>query len=92
MIAWFRDKGLEAFWQKGSEAGIDARLANRISGPLVALLAATRPEDMHLPRFDFHELKGDRAGTYSVHVSGPWCITFRWLNSAATDVDLKNYH
>jgi len=47
---------------------------------------------MHLPRFDFHELKGDRAGTYSVHVSGPWCITFRWLNSAATDVDLKNYH
>ena len=25
LIAWFRDKGLEAFWQKGSKAGIDAR-------------------------------------------------------------------
>ena len=92
MIEWFRHKGLEAFWQTGSTAGIDAGPANRISGRLLFLQAAIRPEDMHLPGFDFRELKGDRAGTYSVHVNGPWCITFRWRDSAAIDVNLEDYH
>jgi proteic killer suppression protein len=92
VIASFRSKGLETFWQRGSKAGIDPRLADRISRRLVALQAATRPEDMHLPGFDFHELQGDRSGTYSVHVNGPWCITFGWRDGNAIDVDLENYH
>jgi len=37
-------------------------------------------------------MKGNPAGTYSVHVNGPSCIIFRWLDSAAIDVDLQNYH
>ena len=92
MIASFWHKGLEAFWQKGSKAGIDAKLVKRIVRRLVTLHAATCPEDMNLPGFDFHELKGERAGTYSIHVNGPWCITFGWSGSDAIDVDLENYH
>ena len=92
VIASFRHKGLEAFWQKGSKAGIDAKAAARIGRRLVALASATRPEDMSLPGFDFHELAGRRAGTYSVHVNGPWCVTFGWSGSDAIDVDLENYH
>lgn len=92
VIASFRHKGLRSFWASGSLAGVDAKLATRIRRRLVALQAATRPEDMDLPGFDFHGLQGDRAGAYSVHVNGPWCITFGWQDGNAVDVSLENYH
>jgi proteic killer suppression protein len=41
---------------------------------------------------DFHELKGDRKGTYSMHVTGNYCITFRWEDGDAIDVDFEDYH
>ncbi len=50
------------------------------------------PDDMNIPGFDFHGLTGDRKGTYTVHVNGPWCVTFRWDGQDAVDVNLENYH
>ena len=47
---------------------------------------------MNLPGFDFHRLQGDQPTRYTVHVNGPWCITFGWLDGNAVDVDLENYH
>lgn len=41
---------------------------------------------------DFHQLKGDRRGTYSMHVSGNQCITFRWRDGDVFDVDFEDYH
>jgi toxin HigB-1 len=41
---------------------------------------------------DFHALKGDRAGTYSMHVNGNWCITFRFIDGHAYEVDFEDYH
>jgi proteic killer suppression protein len=29
---------------------------------------------------------------YSIHVNGPWCITFEWEGSEALRVDLEQYH
>lgn len=54
--------------------------------------AAIRPEDMNLPGYRFHGLKGDRKGTYAVSVSGNWRITFRFEKGDAVDVDLEDYH
>jgi hypothetical protein len=34
-----------------------------------------RPEEMNVPGFDFHPLRGFKPTRYSVHVNGPWCIT-----------------
>jgi toxin HigB-1 len=67
-------------------------LATRIGRRLIALHGATRPEDMNLPGVDFHALQGDRAGSCTVHMNEPWCITFRWLDGNAVDVDLENHH
>jgi proteic killer suppression protein len=83
---------LEAFWQTGSKAGIDAQMTTRIGARLTALHSATRPEDMNLPGFNFHRLSGDRVGTFTIHVNGPRCITFGWSGGDAIDVDLENYH
>jgi toxin HigB-1 len=59
---------------------------------LEALNEARRPEDMNVPGFNFHPLKGDRTPRYSVHVSGPWCITFEFFEGDAYRVDFEQYH
>jgi proteic killer suppression protein len=59
---------------------------------LDALDAATRPSDVNLPGFDFHRLRGHRPSRYSVHVNGPWCITFEFEDGEARRVDLEQYH
>lgn len=41
---------------------------------------------------DFHPLKGDRKGQYSMHVSGNWCITFTFDGQDVTVLDLEDYH
>lgn len=67
-------------------------LCRRALRRLDALAHAGRPEDMNIPGFNFHQLSGTRAARYSVHVNGPWCITFGWRDGEAVDVDLVNYH
>lgn len=49
-------------------------------------------QDMNLPGFDFHRLKGNRKGIYAVSVSGNWRLTFRFEAEHASDVDLEDYH
>jgi proteic killer suppression protein len=92
MIRSFRSKALAAFWTTGSTAKLDASLVPRIKIRLSRLDQAQEPAEMNVPGFNFHQLSGDRAGTYSVHVNGPWCITFIWDNDAAVRVDLEQYH
>lgn len=92
MIRGFRHKGLERFFRSGDRRKIDARQGGRILRILDRLDASARPEDLDLPGFDFHPLKGDRKGTCSVSVSGNWRITFRHEAGDATDVNLEDYH
>ena len=66
--------------------------AERIKRILDRLDAVARPEDMALPGFAFHALKGSRKGSYSVSVSGNWRITFGFTVGDATDVNLEDYH
>ena len=54
--------------------------------------SAVKAEDMNLPGFRFHRLKGDRADTYSVRVSGNLRITFDFEGEDATGVDVEDYH
>ncbi len=66
-------------------------LQDRILRRLDALDAATRPAEMNIPGFDFHALRGTPR-RYTVHVNGPWCITFGWEADDALDIDLEQYH
>lgn len=49
-------------------------------------------EDIRLPGYDLHELKGDRQGTWSIKVSGNWRITFSFEDGEVYDVNLEDYH
>jgi len=57
----------------------------------MALNEAERLEDLNVPGFDFHSLLGTPK-QYSIHVNGPWCITFEWHDGAVWRVDLVQYH
>ncbi len=92
MIKSFRHRGLERFFATGNFKGIPARSADRIERMLDVLDACATPADMALPGFRFHELKGDRKGTYAVSVTGNVRITFSFKGEDATDVDLEDYH
>ncbi|MFM7785767.1 MAG: type II toxin-antitoxin system RelE/ParE family toxin [Gammaproteobacteria bacterium] len=91
MIRTFRNKEVAAPWS-GTRTRIDRRLHKRILERLDALDAAERPEDMNVPGFDFHPLKGFDPGRYTVHVNGPWCITFEFSAGDAHRVDFEQYH
>lgn len=91
MLKTFRHKGLAELWSRNRTARIDARLHARILERLDALDAAELPEDMNLPGFDFHVLKG-KPRRYTVHVNGPWCVTFAFEAGGAYQVDFEQYH
>ena len=92
MIRNFRHKGLDRLFRKSERRGIDAKQADRIKRILDRLDAVTRPEDMALPGFGFHPLKGERKGVFAVSVSGNWRITFKFVEGDAADVNLEDYH
>ena len=92
MIRTCRSKSLAELFEKRRSAKVDAKLHKRILLRLDRLDAAQRPEDMNLPGFDFHALNGFDPTRYTVHVNGPWCITFAFDGVDALAVDLENYH
>lgn len=92
MIRSFRSKPLADLWRTGRAAKIDARLVKRVLRRLEALNDSSRPEDMNVPGFGFHALKGFQPTRYSVHVNGPWCITFELEDGDAWRVNLEQYH
>jgi toxin HigB-1 len=91
MIRTFRHKGLAELWRDGASKRIDARLAGRIMRRLEALNAAETLEDLNVPGFNFHPLRG-RPQRYSLHVNGPWCLTFEFEDGEALRVDYQQYH
>jgi len=91
MIRTFKSKALADLWA-GKSSRIDARMHRRILARLDRLNVAARPEEMNLPGFDFHALKGFKPARYTVHVNGPWCITFEFKDGDALKVDFEQYH
>jgi len=92
MIRSFKSKGLSELWEKGTSRRINAALHGRILRRLDALDSAEQPEDLNVPGFDFHALSGYTPTRYTIHVNGPWCITFEFADGDALKVDLEQYH
>ncbi|WFU21924.1 type II toxin-antitoxin system RelE/ParE family toxin [Bradyrhizobium sp. CB1717] len=91
MIKSFKHKALAELFEKGTAAKIDAKMHKRILVRLDVLDSATTPQDMDRPGYDFHPLRG-LPRRYSVHVNGPWCLTFEFEGTDAYRVDFEQYH
>lgn len=93
MIISFCHKGLEAFFHTGSKAGIRPDHAERLHKQLTALDQASAPNDMAVPSWKLHPLKGALAGHYAITVNANWRMTFRFLANGDVElVDYQDYH
>jgi proteic killer suppression protein len=91
VIASFRSRALASFWNRNDGSKIRPDLPERVRERLEAVSAASTLRDLDLPGFDFHRLRG-KPVRYTVHVNGPWCVTFEWDGEHAVRVDLEQYH
>jgi toxin HigB-1 len=93
MIKSFRHKGLKAFFEAGSMAGIQRSHAPRLGAMLRRLNETSNAQGMNLPGWKLHPLKGrDLKGHFSVWVNGNWRMTFTFEGVDAVLVDYQDYH
>jgi proteic killer suppression protein len=89
----FRHKGLRTFVERDDARGLKADQVKRVRNIVTALVAAADLDSLEaLPGWRLHELKGERAGTWSISVTGNWRLTFRIEAGQLADVDLEDYH
>lgn len=92
MIGSFKHKGLKRLYEKGDESKVSPELLPKVNRILALLDVATGPDELDLPAFRLHPLKGSMKGHHAVSVSGNWRITFRFHGETPNDVDLVDYH
>jgi toxin HigB-1 len=92
MIQSFRHKGLRRFFESGDLAGIQPRHAKWLRMLLVALDTSHSLEDMNVPGFRLHPLKGESKGRWSVWVNANWRLTFEFKDGHAYILDYEDYH
>ena len=92
MIKSFAHKGLERFFKSGSKVGIQAAHAKRLRLQLAKLDTSVSPEDMALPGWKLHPLKGSLKGHWAVWVDQNWRLTFTLESGHAIVVDYQDCH
>lgn len=93
MIKSFAHKGLQKLFEKDSSRGVRVDQVKKLRLILARLEASSSPEDMDLPGFNLHPLKGSMKNYWAVSVNGNWRVTFKFTELGdAIDVNLLDYH
>ena len=92
MIRSFRHKGLKRLFENAETKGVRQDHVEKIENILAVLNRARAPEEMDLPGFRLHPLKGDLKGFWGVTVRANWRVVFRFHEGEPCDVDLTDYH
>lgn len=92
MIKSFKHKGLQKFYQTGNVSGIQPTHQQKLRMQLSALDTATCIEDMDLPGFRLHRMKGDRQEIWAIDVNKNWRVTFKFEDGDAYIIDYEDYH
>jgi proteic killer suppression protein len=72
MIRHFRHRGLKRLYENDDRREVNPPHADKIARMLARLDVATRPQELNVPGFRLHPLKGDLAGYWSITVSANW--------------------
>ena len=92
MIKSFKHKGLERFYKSGSTSGIQTSHAKKLRMQLAALDTAQTIDDIDIPGYRLHPLKGTRSGFWSITVSANWRLTFRYTGGNIYILHYEDYH
>ena len=78
MIASFKHRGLKALYDERAARRVAPEHVQKLRDVLAVLDRSRRPQDVDIPGFRLHPLKGELKGHYAVAVSGNWRVTFRF--------------
>jgi len=92
VIKSFRHKGLKKLYEKGTASGVQPKQTARLRVQLAALDTARDIDDMDIPGFKLHPLKGKLKERWSISVSGNWRMTFEFRDGNAFVLDYEDYH
>ncbi|NOY61045.1 MAG: peptidase [Calditrichaeota bacterium] len=92
MIKSFKSKALEKLYLNDNRKRINPDHVSKLLRILDRLDASVNPQDMNLPGYKLHELKGNQKGVWSVWISGNWRVTFKFESNDAIEIDYTDYH
>jgi len=92
VIRSFKHRGLKGFYERDDRSGIRSDLTDGIQEILTVLDEAAAPQELDLPGYRLHPLKGKLKGFWSVTVRANWRIILRFEGPDAFDVELIDYH
>lgn len=92
MIRNFKSRALRRLMERGDTQRLPPEHRETVRDILARLNASAGPDDMNLPGFRLHRLRGDLAGFWAVTVRANWRIVFRFEDGNAVDVDYLDYH
>ena len=92
MIRSIRHKGLKRLYENDDPRGVNAEHLDKLRDILARLDASGKPEDMDLPGFRLHPLRGARKGFWAVTARANWRVIFRFEDGAPLEVDYVDYH
>ncbi len=96
MIVSLKGKIAREIWETNRSRSLPRELWLRAKALMTIMHSTQTLEDLRIhgepPRIRLHKLSGDRRGYWSVTISLPWCITFRFANGEFSDVKIENYH
>jgi toxin HigB-1 len=92
MIRSFKHRGLKRLYERDDRSGIRPDLVDTVQEIMTVLDDADTPQELNLPGYRLHSLKGDLKGFWSVTVRANWRIIFRFEGTDAFDVALIDYH
>ena len=92
MIRSFRHRGLKALYGGKTASRVAPEHVEKLRDILAMLDRGRKLDDMDIPGFRLHPLKGDLKGHWAISVSGNWRVTFRFEDGHAVDVNYIDYH
>ena len=93
MIRSFADRRTEDLFSRRRPKGWSEALTRVALRKLLVLHAATSLVDLRVPPGNrLEKLVGDRKGQWSIRVNDQFRICFSWVDGAAFDVEMTDYH
>lgn len=92
MIKTWQHKGLKDFFETGSLAGIQPSHEKKLRQRLNVINRAREIQEINLPAYRLHRLKGDRSDIWAIDATGNWRLTFKFEQGDAYILDYEDYH
>lgn len=96
MITSFKGKLARDIWETNTSRTLPREYWLRAKALLTIMHSTRQLADLRIrgepPTIRLHKLKGLRKNYWSVTISLPWCITFKFKDGEFSEVKIEDYH